>query len=148
MIKNKRADGAIVLLVLLVLLVTATALFVFLTNTWEFESKISDARVIEELYLKEELVKFYVVQAGEDAIEKTSNFEKDFKGNFKIGFAKYNFDQRYLNDMKKIISEGKFNIEVEGKILKLEIQEFELKDSFGKIEVTYSPKISVGFSVE
>ena len=143
-IKNNKGDGAIVLLVLLVLLVTATALFVFLTNTWKFESKISDARVIEELYLKEELVKFYVEQAGDKATKTSGDFEE----NFKTEFEKYSFDEDYLKDVKKIVREGEFNVLDDDEVLEIVINSWKMKESFGNIQVSYSPNISVGFSVE
>ena len=113
--KSRKGDGAIVLLVLLVLLVTATALFVFLTNTWKFESKISDARVIEELYLKEELVKFYVEQAGEKATKTSGDFEE----NFKTEFAKYNFEEDYLKMCRRLLARGSLMLGVMMKSWKL-----------------------------
>ena len=68
---NKRGDVAIVLLVLLVLLVSLATLFNFATNSKKIEAKFLDVRVIDTIYIEENLVEFYINQAGKKATIKT-----------------------------------------------------------------------------
>lgn len=146
MLKNKSGAMEIVLLVLLVVLVTSASLFIFITSDRKAEAKIYDARFIEGFYQKQELAEFYIKQVGEDVIEK--NGASNFKENFKTEFGKYNFEEDYLKELKKLISEDKFNVLVDGEILEIVINEWEVKDSFEKIQVTYTPEISVGFDLK
>ncbi len=69
--KNRRGDITILLLVILVLLVASATLFSFVTSSGKVEAKISDAKFVENIYYKENLVEFYINQAGEKSISKT-----------------------------------------------------------------------------
>jgi hypothetical protein len=68
---NKRGDVAIVLLVLLVLMVSLATLFSFTINSQKVEAKILDVRVIDSVYINEDLAEFYINQAGKKAAIKT-----------------------------------------------------------------------------
>ena len=68
---NKRGDIAIVLLVLLVLLVSLATLFNFATNSKKIEAKFLDVKVMDSIYIEENLVEFYINQAGKKAAIKT-----------------------------------------------------------------------------
>lgn len=56
--KNKRADFTIVLLVIMVLVLTAGALFIFNINTNKIGVKIVGARVLDEVYIIENEINF------------------------------------------------------------------------------------------
>ena len=144
--KNKSGAMEIVLLVLLVVLVTSASLFIFITSDRKAEAKIYDARFIEGFYQKQELAEFYIKQVGEDVIEK--NGASNFKENFKTEFGEYNFEEDYLIELKEIISEGRFNVLVEEDVLEITINQLEMKNSFEKIQVEYTPEISVKFDLK
>jgi len=146
MLKNKSGAMEIVLLVLLVVLVTSASLFIFITSDRKAEAKIYDARFIEGFYQKQELAEFYIKQVGEDVIEK--NGASNFKENFKTEFGEYNFEEDYLIELKEIISEGRFNVLVEEDVLEITINQLEMKNSFEKIQVEYTPEISVKFDLK
>ena len=148
---NKHGAMEIVLLVLLVLLVILVALFNFIVGSKSIQANIYDARFIEEVYQKQDLAEFYIRQVGEEVIAKNSG---DFSESFKAEFSKYNFAQDNLKELQKIISEGGFNVFVEAPtdtskgVLEIVINSWEIEDSFEKIEITYSPKISLEFDLE
>ena len=140
---NKHGAMEIVLLVLLVLLVISVALFNFIIGSKSIQTNIYDARFIEGVYQKQDLAEFYIRQVGEDV--KNSG---DFSESFKAEFSKYNFEEDYLNELQKIISDGGFNVNVVSNVLEITINSWGLKDSFGKVEVSYYPKISLEFDLK
>lgn len=73
LIKNKRGDVSVVLLVLLVLVVTGASVFSFITNSGKVSSKISGAGVVEGVYLEENLIEFYLNEAGKRAVVVSYN---------------------------------------------------------------------------
>ena len=146
---NKKASMEIVLLVLLVLLVILVALFNFIIGSKDIQTNIYDSRFIEGVYQKQDLAEFYIRQVGEEVIDK--NGESGFKENFKAEFSKYDFAENYLNDLQKIISEGKFDVNVVSNFLEITINSWELKSFAPKgknIEVSYYPKISLKFDLK
>ncbi len=157
--KNKRGSIEIVLLVMLVLLVTSATIFSFITSSGKVETKISDVRFIERFYLKENLIEFYIQQAGEDAIvvtygkeiedEELVNTPKEkFISNFKTEFMKYEFDEKYLKDLKEIIEKENFDVLVGKEFLVIDVNNLEIQDSFNDISVIYHPKIFLEFDLK
>ena len=166
--KNHRGAMEIVLLVLLVFLVVSVALFTFIVNPSSAKVNVYDSRFVENVYQKQELAEFYIRQVGEDVIAKNSG--KDFSENFKTEFSKYDFaapqaypetssekmstgGKDYLKELQKIIQEGEFNVFVVSNVLEIQINSWELKDSFEqnqvkKIQITYTPKIFVKFDLK
>ena len=161
--KSRKAAMEIVLLVFLVFLVVTVALFIFLVNPSYAKVNVYDARFIENVYQRQDLIEFYIRQVGEDVLEKTG--ESDFKENFKAEFGRYNFAPQaypetfpdemstgskgdYLEELEKIIQEDKFNVFIVDKILEIRINGWEIEDSFGKIQIIYTPEISVKFDLK
>ena len=176
--KNKSGAMEIVLLVLLVFLVVTVVLFTFAVNPSYAKANVYDARFVENVYQKQDLAEFYIRQVGEEVLEKTG--ESDFKENFKMEFERHDFaplaypetfpgemsteGKDDLKELKKIISEGKFNVFVEEGVLEVVINDWVIKDSLvapkgvpsmqedinidGKIQITYTPKISVKFDLK
>lgn len=93
MIKNKKADVAVTLLVFLVMFVASTTLFVFVTNNKVTELKISDAIAIERVYTKENLVDFYLVKIIESVAVKTYIDFVEYKNENYIGSLLYNEEE-------------------------------------------------------
>jgi len=174
--KSHRGSIEIVLLVLLVLLVTSVALFNFIVGSKSIQANIYDARFIEGVYQKQDLVEFYIRQVGEEVIAKNSG---DFSESFKTEFSKYDFaSQAYpetssekmstggiqedLKELQKIISDGGFNVKTTpkgvppdmqdgilgGNVLEITINSWELEDSFEQIKIKYNPKISLKFDLK
>tara|TARA_Y100000034_G_C6843451_1_gene381863 strand:+ start:372 stop:1139 length:768 start_codon:yes stop_codon:yes gene_type:complete len=161
---NKRGDMTIVLLVLLVLIVSLATLFSFATNSKQVEAKILDVRVIDKLFLEQELIEFYIKEAGKKATIKTfKEFVEDPKsiyfymnnpeenpigsGNWK--FEKLhvnlneNFKQRFSDNFNKEIGKyeingidlNNFNIEINKEIVLITLKNFKIDDSFSNGEI-------------
>jgi len=143
---NKRADPSVVLLVFLVVIVALTALFVFIADPMGARAKIYDVQFIEELYEKQDLAEFYIRQVGESVINKYG--ENDFREDFKTEFNAYDFDEEHMKELKEIINQGNFGVEINEKILKITIDSLQMKKSFGKIQIIYDPEISLEFKLE
>lgn len=71
MLKNKKADISIVLLVILCFLVCSIVLFLFSQNSDSIKKTISGVFSIKEVQANQNLGEFYLIQAGENALAKT-----------------------------------------------------------------------------
>jgi hypothetical protein len=69
-LKNKKADMTVLLLVILVLVVSSGTLFSFLSNSGKVEAKIYDVSFIEKVYAEKDLAEFYLIETGELAFVK------------------------------------------------------------------------------
>lgn len=143
---NKHGAMEIVLFVVLTALVVSVALFTFGVNPPYTKVNVYDARFVESVFQEQDLAEFYIKQVGEEVIEK--NGKENFPENFQTEFGKYDFVESYLNDLKKVVSEGNFNIVTEENVLIMTTNSWEIKDSFESIQVMYTPKISVKFDLE
>ncbi|MAG11157.1 hypothetical protein CMI44_02500 [Candidatus Pacearchaeota archaeon] len=139
MLLNKRGNIAITILVFLVATLVFSSVFIFFTTSGKASAKIYDAKFLDSVYVKQNLAEFYLRHAGENM--KNSGYSKE---SFKKKFEEYDFDEDYLKELKKIISEDKFNLKKEDKILEIVVNEWKIKDLHKNI-VTYIPKISVKF---
>ncbi len=70
---NKRGDLSIVLLVITTVIISGAALFSFVINLNGFETHIMHSRFLDVAYGKEDQIKFYLEQAGENSIAKSYN---------------------------------------------------------------------------
>jgi len=68
LIKNKRGDMAVVLVVFLTLLITSVSLFVFVTSSNKINAKISDAGIVNNVQIKENEAEFYIKETAEDSV--------------------------------------------------------------------------------
>lgn len=151
--KNQKGSVEIVLLVLLVLIVTLAALFNFTINSNKIGIKIADTKFIEKLYLRQDLMEFYLMKAGEKAIIATDEgeeliSEEKLINNFKTEFKNYEFDEQYLKDLKEIIEDGNFKFFIEEDFLYLGVTSLELKESSENVNIIYHPKIFLEFNLE
>jgi len=140
---NRRGAMEIILLVLLVGMIVAITLFTFGVNPPYLKVNVHDARFVENVYQKQDLAEFYIKQVGKVAIER--EIGEDFGEKFKEEFNKYNFEEDYLIELQKIISEDKIKIFTNAETLEIVIDSWETEDSFGKIQIKYTPEISVKF---
>lgn len=153
--KNKRARLSTVFLVLLTLVGSTIAIFLFATSNAEAYGKIYTSNPFNGVYSKEDLSRFYIEQAGENAIDETRKSTEDmdffkirFKENFQQEFVDYSFREEYLINLKNQIKEGNFEVYVQGDVLFLKIRGLELKDSLGEISFNYKPEIELEFELE
>src|SRR3989344_5637691 len=84
---NNRADVAILALVILSVILFGAALYVFNVNSSKVISEISDARSLDNIYLKEQQIDFYVNEAIDKSLVNSFNrdsFFLEFKNNLKF----------------------------------------------------------------
>lgn len=76
---NKRAATplSILLLVFMTLILVATSLFVFYISGGNIKEKVSDLRFIDDVYVKEEQINFYIAKMVETSFKQTKT-EKEF----------------------------------------------------------------------
>lgn len=110
-IYNKRASTSIsiLLLVMLTLVLTISALIIFYINSGKINSRIGESITeLDKLLLKEHLLNFYIENAVEESAflkEKDNNArKKEFINNLIKQFENYKIDEKYvLEDLDKII---------------------------------------------
>jgi len=136
---NKRADFTIVLLVIMVLVLTAGALLIFNIHTNKIGIKIIGARVLDEVYIVENKINFYINQMMEKAIieidkqEEVAAIKQKFIDNFKLELETYNDE------------DGKYIIEELSQVEE-QMNKPEFGDKVSVSEVEDIKKISVKFS--
>ncbi|MEK6878214.1 MAG: hypothetical protein AABY22_01325 [Nanoarchaeota archaeon] len=84
---NKKADAAVLALVMLSVILFGATLYTFNVNSSKVVSEISDARFLNNIYLKEQQIDFYVNEAIDRSL--ISSFDKnsfvlEFKKNLKL----------------------------------------------------------------
>lgn len=139
MLKNKRANLAVTLLVLMSIVVAGAASLIFVISSGRLGAGIVDARFIDEVYLREGELDFYINEIIEGAIERTEgseNFKQDFIINFKEGLGKYKEEGRYVIDEFIQIEQ---QIDLRGD----EIVEYEKSDEGGRISIDFK-SIEIG----
>tara|TARA_Y100000310_G_C20681397_1_gene816154 strand:- start:645 stop:1076 length:432 start_codon:yes stop_codon:yes gene_type:complete len=67
---NKKADASITVLILLVIVLLGYSLYVFNTNSSKIISEIKDVRSLNEIYLKEQQIEFYINEAMDMTLEQ------------------------------------------------------------------------------
>ncbi len=137
MLKNKKADVAITLLVLMTLVLSISALFIFNINSRSVGAEITNAKYLDSVYLRENEINFYVNEMIENSVELGTNKTK-FIENFK----------KQLELYKK--ADGNYTIEelgqVEEQIDKIKIENnkvfFDLSiviiNNFDDVKISYS----------
>lgn len=84
---------------------------------------------------------------GELHDKLNENFEKRFIDNFKKELAKYEFEESYLIDLKKNISENKFDVSFNGEFIQLNMNSLMLTNSIKETSIIYKPQISLEFDL-
>lgn len=85
---NKKADLAVTLLVFMSVALAGVASIIFITSERGMENKIVDARFMDEVYLKEELINFYINEIMEKAAVKDRT-QEEIISNFSAELEKY-----------------------------------------------------------
>jgi len=143
--KNKNGQVEIAVFIFLIVGLVFFSIYTFYANPKKVEANIYDARFLEVSYSEKEIMEIYIEKVGKDVIKGGVN---GFEERFKTEFARYNFTESYLNDLKKLVSEGDFKVSQTSEFLEIIFENLDLKNSLGEISVTYTPKISVGFDLK
>jgi len=140
-IKNKKGDLATTLLVFMTLVLVGAALLSFIYSKG-IEATIADSRFIDNLYIKEDQIKFYLTEAGVNSLAKS--YDDIVKGDFLVSSPKKenevlvfdNFNENFANDNLK----EKFSANLKREIAKYKFNdktllEFQKEISAGKFNV-------------
>jgi hypothetical protein len=91
MLTNKRADFPTVLIVFLTLFVTGAALFVFITSDVEIVEVIEDVNKLDDLYVNEKQINFYLTELVEENVIETATESG--------GFNEHRFVDNLIDDL-------------------------------------------------
>lgn len=104
---NKKGETSITLLVLMTVLLVGATLFLFVVDSANIKEEISDGRFLDEIYVKEEKLDFYVNEIMESSIEKSKNslnFKEDFVGNFSYELEKCKKSEELDDEFLQILN--------------------------------------------
>ena len=96
---HKKADLAVTLLVFMAIALAGGASLIFILSSGSIKDKIVDARFLDEIYLTEGKLDFYLQEIFDRAVEKTKNSEnikEDFIKNFIEELSKYKINDNYI----------------------------------------------------
>lgn len=103
LMRNKKADLAVTLLIFMAVALATATIFIFINSSGKIEAEITDARFLDKIYAKEEILNFYINEIMENTIKTTkesagfeSNFEKDFPTNFLGELEKYKINGKFI----------------------------------------------------
>ena len=139
---NRRGNLPIIVLVVLTLFLTSSSLAIFYINSGRAVDNVAGVSLLEDIYVKEDIAKYYVYMVGSDLLKDDKlNVE-----NFVANFSKFKFDvkEKYLNDLQKHIVEKDFELSDERFILKGENVTFVGKNLKG-VSVEYVSYVDVDF---
>jgi len=138
---NKRADISVSLLVLMTIVLLISSIFIFITNINKVGAEVIDVKFIDEVYVRENEIDFYVNEAMTRAVK---NFDQgygkqDFIVQFKKELENYKVDGEYvlkeLGDVEKQITENNIKIEDNKVSINLIIK---IIDDTGEFSIAYS----------
>lgn len=113
LIKNRRGMSiSIVLLVLATLVLTSFALFTFYLREKSIQEEIYTTRFLEEVYVKEEKINFYVQNIFDNSVRDFNRDEDVSKliNNFKQELGKYKINNKFvIAELEQV--EGQINEE-------------------------------------
>jgi len=135
---NKKADVPVVVFVLLTLVLTISALAIFQNNSKAVSSNIGVMNSLEEVYVRENIAKYYIFMVGSDLLNDGLLTKESFKDNFSEDI----FEEPYLKNLQGKISKGEFT---------LENKNFQLDEPLiiayvdEKISISYQTSLKVDF---
>ncbi len=143
MIKNKKADASILLLVLLVLILVGASLLIFITRENVAMDTVKPIEVMSYCYAKQEALVFFLKSLAENTQTSGMNEEQfltEFKKNYlQLAEQENTFISRsnilepaYLYLLKDEIAgadNSKYEISIQGNLLKFKLRDFSLRES-------------------
>ena len=146
LIKSKKADMNVLIMVFMAVIVFVSMLFMFITSQKNIIKELPSAEVVEAVYVEQNKVIFYAKDAGEKALvgldKKNVLFGVQFKDRFKEELNKNAVDISYIEDLKdkldKVPSEIEFTFNtdsIEILINNYQIRESEVSKSYTMIKI-------------
>ncbi|MBU1136402.1 MAG: hypothetical protein KJ559_02745 [Nanoarchaeota archaeon] len=132
--KKAATSISILLLVIMTLVLTGTALFAFVVETTKIDKDILGVGVVEGVYAKQEQIKFLLNQ-----ILKEVNDKNDFEQKI----INLNINEPVFNELRDIISQGKHEIKFTKNKINLEIKDFEIRALEKNIGIIYKTNILI-----
>lgn len=139
MLNLKRGSIEIVSFVLLTIALICFALFSYSVGENNIEVKIGANRLLESIYLEENLLKYQIFIVGNQLL-KEDNLTNE---NFKEVFLNSGIDPLYVTLLKPALDEGTFDVE-KGYFYLTEKVEFSV-DYPNFLKIDYAPDLKVSF---
>jgi len=127
LMKNKKADVSITLLVLMTVVLCAASLVILVFSNINIEKKISNINVVNEFYSERQIFEFYLYSLAYSIfLENPSKTPEQFITKFKEAY-KYNSPKEYLDDYLKnqVESNEKYEVKIENNVLKFRLKDFK-----------------------
>jgi hypothetical protein len=123
--KNKRGDTSIVLLVCMVFLLCASALFFFVIANGSYEKKIANIGLINSLYSEKAVLEYSMIEVSRDILKdnphiSASEFIISFKQKYLSANISESIDDRWL---VQIVSNA-YDVKIKDKNLKFVLKDF------------------------
>lgn len=133
-LNDKSGDIAITMLVFMTLVMAGASLFIFYIHDGLVVSQIQDSRFLDELYLKDNKLDFYLNDIMDKSVIKINNREDpipEFTNNFKIELSKYKIQGNFiLDELSQVESQvTPENIHFDGKVISITLN-LNLKSSY------------------
>jgi hypothetical protein len=129
--RNKKGDLAVTVLVFMAVALAGAASIIFLTSERGIEENIVDARFLDEIYMTAGELDFYINDLIEISAEKSKyseNFKEDFIKNFKEQAAIYEGAEKDLSDYF-----SEMQNQIEGAQVEETAEEYKITVSFNFI---------------
>ena len=138
--KNKKAEISILLLVVMALVLTGAALFSFNVNLRKFSTEIINIKYVDEVYVRENFINFYVEMMIDNSIEKGISRE-GFISDFKKELAKYKDDSGgyFIEEFEQIEEEidKEENVKIENNKLIFDLGKIKIIKKFEGLSISY-----------
>lgn len=126
--KNKRADMSVLILVFMAVFLSGFALYMFNLNSNTIKTEIKDSRYLDDVYVKENEINFYINEIMDKAVI-----------NFKSSEGKSKFIDNFNNELQKYTEKGVFIIP--------ELNQINLQVISDNVELN-SDSVSITFNLQ
>jgi hypothetical protein len=134
MIRDCKGNIEVAFVIIFSIALFFTTLFIFITDDSKLMLQINGAGFLDNVYVKEKIIEYYIDDAGEEAMLELNNFEED-----------------YLIELQKKTAENDFEVLVEENEIAVRFN-FELEDSVIEenketLKIIYKPVIEKRFDL-
>jgi hypothetical protein len=131
MLKNKRADAQITILVFMVLVLCIFSLLIFILTNNQVEKKITNAAAPENFYSNEGVFEYYLFNLArktylQNTLASPEQFIIDFKKYYALDSQKIYSEEFYWNQ----IANNKYEIAISPQVLYFKLVDFNFRQSF------------------
>jgi hypothetical protein len=139
---NKKADLSVLLLVFMAVFLSGFALYMFNVNSNTIKTKIKDSRYLDDIYVRENEVNFYINEIMDRAVM-----------NFKSDQGKGKFIENFNKELQKYADKGVFvlpelnqvNLQVINENIELNPDSVSINFNI-KLEKVFSDKLNVTYN--